>query len=108
MTRKGLVDLEWIIVLCVVAIVGICVWAYIDRNQLTEGTVVGKDHRSSYIWFQHIHAGNSTILVPHHEPEKWFLVIEGTLNGQSRRESHRVSECAHDAAKIGDHWGVSK
>lgn len=106
--RKGFIGLEWIIVLCVVAIIGLCVWAYIDRNQLTEGTVVGKKHTASYVWFQSVPSGSSHIMIPHFEPEKWFLVIEGILDGQSRRESHRVSECYHDSAKIGDHWEVAK
>ena len=68
------------------------------KEQVRDGYVVSKHHTPSYVSFQPVFNGKTTMLIPIEHPDHWEIVFEN--NGRKRRVG--VTNDLYNKAQVGD------
>ena len=85
-----------------VGLLGYIAYEEYNRDPMTQGVVVGKQHREAYTTTHMIFVGK--VLVPQtiHHPERWVIELEGlTQGGKMARREFSVPKAQWDVIEIG-------
>lgn len=73
-----------------------------QKNAISEGTIVDKDYQSAYSYITYIHSGETMIPQTNYSPESYTFKIKGNKNGEIVEYRFEVTKEEYNQYKVGD------
>ena len=102
---KGISVSDLIIGLVIAAIIIVVISTIVsavknEANYINEGIVIDKHYRAEYTSY----TNSGKVLIPHTEPERYTLTIQGEKNGETVEYSFTVPKEEYFKYNIGDYY----